>query len=357
MNSRMVRGRVDPRRNTRHPGYEISQTVRKLLETVLGDPKQHGTLLQVKVRGRGQGRPGLRPHHDSGESAPHVRTDARHGLIHGLGVSAAPEILPSEVQSFYNNHLGGSLEGQSVGDVIIPRSVVERVLKHRGKEHIYDNLDPTKTALLVVDLQNAFMLPGVAHALCESAPSIVPNVNWLAESIRDTGGTVVWIKSTFGKESLNTWPVLHEMAGPERTARRLGAMSEGTKGHEFWAGLDIRPADLIVNKDRYSAFIQGSSNLEELLRQRAIDTVVVTGTVTNVCCESTARDAMMLNFRTIMVTDANAAVTDEDHNASLIAFYLAFGDIMSTAMLVSCLKRNVLNSSLASRAGSRICAS
>jgi ureidoacrylate peracid hydrolase len=59
-----------------------------------------------------------------------------------------------------------------------------------------------------------------------------------------------------------------------------------------------------------------------------------------VCCESTARDAMMLNFRTIMVTDGNAAVTDEDHNASLASFYLTFGDIMPTDKLIGLLKRN-----------------
>jgi ureidoacrylate peracid hydrolase len=49
---------------------------------------------------------------------------------------------------------------------------------------------------------------------------------------------------------------------------------------------------------------------------------------------------MMLNFKTIMVTDANAAATDADHNAALIAFYLTFGDIMSTEMLIGCLERN-----------------
>ena len=52
--------------------------------------------------------------------------------------------------------------------------------------------------------------------------------------------------------------------------------------------------------------------------------------MTNVCCESTARDAMMLNFKTVMITDGNAANTDEDHNAALSNFYLTFGDIMST---------------------------
>ena len=49
---------------------------------------------------------------------------------------------------------------------------------------------------------------------------------------------------------------------------------------------------------------------------------------------------MMLNFKTIMVTDGNAAPTDEDHNGALIGFYLTFGDIMSTDMLISCLERN-----------------
>src|SRR5690349_2346394 len=219
--------------------------------------------------------------------------------------------------------------------VDIPQAVIDRVVRHRGREHVYENLYPRRTALLVVDMQNAFMMPGVAHAYCQYAESIVPNVNRLAQAMRETGATVVWIKTTFGEQSLASWPVLHDMAGAERTPRRLAALAEGSKGHEFWAGLDRRPADLIVNKDRYSAFIQGSSNIAEVLRGRGIDTVVVTGTVTNVCCESTARDAMMTNFKTIMATDANAGHTDEEHNASLVAFYLSFGDIMSTEELIS----------------------
>src|SRR4030095_3323424 len=104
--------------------------------------------------------------------------------------------------------------------------------------------------------------------------------------------------------------------------------------HELWATLDVRVEDLIVEKNRFSAFIQGSSNLAEVLRARGLDTILVTGTVTNVCCESTARDAMMLNFKTIMVSDGNAAVTDEDHNAALANFYLTFGDVMSTDMAI-----------------------
>jgi ureidoacrylate peracid hydrolase len=224
--------------------------------------------------------------------------------------------------------------------VSIPQSVVERVIAHRGKEHVYEDIAPGKTALVVVDMQNAFLMPGVAHVLVQDGTDIVPNINKLATAVRETGGKVVWIKAAFDPESLAVWSVFHNMTGPERTKKRLAAMGSGTKGHELWSGLDVKAEDMIVGKDRYSAFLPGSSRLPEILRGLGIDTVIVTGTVTNVCCESTARDAMMSNFKTLMVTDANAAHTDEEHNASLIAFYLSFGDIASTDQLIAWLKRN-----------------
>ena len=219
--------------------------------------------------------------------------------------------------------------------VSIPQSVIDDVVRQRGREHIYDTLNPSKTALLVVDMQNGFMMEGVAHSLCCEAVEIVPNVNRLADAVRSSGGTVVWIKNAVNEETLASWSIRVEMDGPEKTETRLAAMSPGTKGHELWAELEPLPQDLVVQKTRFSAFIQGSSNLEGSLRARGIDTVIVTGTVTNICCESTARDAMMRNFRTLMVTDANAAMSDELHNASLIAFYLRFGDIMPTDMVIA----------------------
>ncbi len=222
----------------------------------------------------------------------------------------------------------------------IPQSVVTRVIERRGREHVYENLDPAKTALVVVDMQNAFMLPGVAHALCPMAEKIVPNINRLAQAVRETGGTVVWIKTTFKEDALQSWSTYFEMVSPQHGAKRVEALTAGSKGHQLWDSLEVRAQDLIVEKNRFSAFIQGSSDLAEILRARGLDTILVTGTVTNVCCESTARDAMMLNFKTVMVSDGNAAVTDADHNASLCAFYLTFGDIMSTDMLIACLTRN-----------------
>ena len=129
----------------------------------------------------------------------------------------------------------------------------------------------------------------------------------------------------------------------------IANLAPGSRGHQLYPALEVRPEDEIVRKYRFSAFVQGSSDLPERLRTAECDTVLIAGTVTNVCCESSARDAMMLNFKTIMVTDGNAAATDEDHNASLAAFYLTFGDIMSTDMLIDCLRRNARHSASKTR--------
>ncbi|MCC6890162.1 MAG: cysteine hydrolase [Hyphomicrobiales bacterium] len=224
--------------------------------------------------------------------------------------------------------------------IAIPQSVIDRVIARRGREHVFDNLDPSHTALVVVDMQNAFMLPGVAHSLCLTAQEIVPNINRLAQAARDSGGAVVWVQTAYTEETRQSWSVYYDISRPEQNAKRAEALAPGSKGYQLWDGLDARKDDLFVVKNRFSAFIQGSSNLAEVLRARNIDTILVTGTITNVCCESTARDAMMCNFKTVMVADGNAAATDEDHNASLAAFYLTFGDVMSTDRLIACLRDN-----------------
>jgi ureidoacrylate peracid hydrolase len=220
----------------------------------------------------------------------------------------------------------------------MPQSVIDRVVAKRGAEHIYDSIDPARTALVVVDLQNAFMVEEVAHAFVPGSPEIVPNVNRLAAAVRAQGGRVVWIQTEFVDWS--DWSVLTGMSGPVWTAKRAEALKVGSKGFALFETLDAKPDDLYVTKYRLSAFIEGGSDLESILRAEGIDTVVITGTVTNVCCESTARDAMMRNFRTIMVSDGNAAENDAEHQGSLVNFYLTFGDVMSTDYLIGRLERN-----------------
>jgi len=221
----------------------------------------------------------------------------------------------------------------------IPPDVVARVVKRRGKEHVHDDIMPFKTALIVVDMQNAFMPLPVAHAPCDMARKIVPQINRLAQAVRETGGVVVWIQTACTAGDKITWSNAHEIVSHDRALMRFAALERGSEGYALYPEMDARPDDLYVEKHRFSAFIQGSSDLDQILREQGVDTVLITGTVTNVCCESTARDAMMLNYKVIMVSDCNAADNDEEHNATLRAIYLTFGDVMDSNMLIDLLKR------------------
>jgi ureidoacrylate peracid hydrolase len=219
----------------------------------------------------------------------------------------------------------------------IPDEIVQRVVRWRGREHCFADLDRVHTALVVIDLQHAFMDEAVGFAVVPSARDIVPAVNRLAAAVRQAGGGVFWVRMTHDDACLDDWSVNFAISTPERRQKRIAALTAGSKGHSLWPELDVRPQDEIVDKYRYSGFLPGTSDLAERLRARGFDTVLITGTVTNVCCESSARDAAMLNFRTVMVSDGNAAVSRAEHDAALTAFYNVFGDVMDTEMLVAAL--------------------
>ena len=221
----------------------------------------------------------------------------------------------------------------------IPDEIVRRVAARRGTEHCFAELDPERTALVVIDLQNAFMDEAVGHAVAPAARDIVPAVNRLAAALREAGGGVLWVQMTHDARCLAEWSVAHDILTPAQREKRVAALSEGAVGHALWPALDVRAEDEIVYKYRYSGFLPGTSDLADRLRARGFDTVLITGTVTNVCCESSARDASMLNFRTVMVSDGNAALSGAEHDAALTAFYNVFGDVMDTDMIVGALER------------------
>ncbi len=204
--------------------------------------------------------------------------------------------------------------------------------KGRENPHIYDRLTGPTIALVVIDMQNVFMLPTMPLEV-PLARAIIPNVNRLAEALRKAGGTVAWVQMT-ADDRFDAWSSWHERA-PESRAEITELLRRGAEGHALHTDLQARPGDLKVEKTRYSAFIQDSSDLDRILRGRGVDTIIVTGTLTNVCCESTARDAMMLNYKTILVSDANATLSDEAHNAALANVLNYFGDVFSTDELVA----------------------
>jgi len=211
---------------------------------------------------------------------------------------------------------------------VVSDAVKERLLRRQGKLISHDEIDATRAALVVIDMQNHFVAEGFPNEVPLSR-EIVPTINRLARAMRAAGGQVAWVQTT-ATGALEHWGNRHKyMLTPERAAERLASLSEDAEGFKLYAALEPLPNDLRVKKIKYSAFISGSSDIDAQLRSHGIETVLIAGTATNVCCESSARDAMMLDYRVIMLSDANAAWTDEEHAATLNNFILFFGDVMT----------------------------
>jgi ureidoacrylate peracid hydrolase len=223
--------------------------------------------------------------------------------------------------------------------IAIPEFVLSRVIERRGRVHLFEAIDPARTALLVVDLQNGFMVPGQPAEIA-FAREIVPNVNRIAGALRAAGGTVVYIQNTITEETKLEWSTWfgNFLAGAIKE-RMIAAFQRASFGHRIYADLDVQPEDWCVEKQRFSAIVEGSSGLDRMLKAKGIDTLIITGTATNVCCESTARDAMMMNYKVIFVSDANACRTDEEHNGALGNILALFGDVQSTDDVLALIER------------------
>jgi nicotinamidase-related amidase len=211
-----------------------------------------------------------------------------------------------------------------------PQYVIDRVMQKRGKLIVYEHFDPKHTALLVIDMQN-FYVGEISSVL-----GIIPNINRIAQRLRSLGGRVMWVGMTAGAGGRSLWPIYHDyFFTPEKGANHRDQLSPGHDGHKFHKDLAIQPHDNVIYKTRFSPFIKGASNIEDVLREKNIDSLIVTGTATNMCCESAARDAMMRDYKVVMVSDANGARYPEDHLAGLTSFYQSFGDVRTTDEVIN----------------------
>jgi nicotinamidase-related amidase len=210
----------------------------------------------------------------------------------------------------------------------LPQAEVARSVANRGTAHPFAILNPATTALVVIDMQNYFVAPG-AQGEIPMAREIVPAINRLVQAVRAAGSHVIWVQ-TSTNDTRESWSVMaNHLMSPARAANRWAAMDEGAEGFKLWPALEARPEDTYVIKKRFSAFIQGSSDVEAYLKQHGVDTLLIAGTASNGCCEVSARDAVMLNYKVVMVSDANATFTDEMHGSCLQFFYLVYGDVLT----------------------------
>ncbi|HZO02321.1 MAG TPA: cysteine hydrolase [Burkholderiales bacterium] len=212
--------------------------------------------------------------------------------------------------------------------VEIRKEIVARVLARRGKLHLFDALDPGRTALVVIDMQNAFVAPG-APIEVPAARAIVAPINRLTRELRKRGVQVIWMLHENRGDGRDWAGFFDAFVAPGRRAEAAAALAAGSALQKLYPELETAPGDSWTTKNRYSPFIKG--DFAGTLRERGIDTLLLAGTKTNVCVECTARDAMMLDFKVVVLSDCTAALSDEEHRATLENVIQQFGDVLTAA--------------------------
>jgi ureidoacrylate peracid hydrolase len=158
-------------------------------------------------------------------------------------------------------------------------------------------LVPARTALINVDMQRCFV-----EATPLASPdglALVERVNALARACREAGALVVHTRGWMKPDGSNRG-VMGELVPPFI----IDLYTEGAESAELHDALEVGADDVILNKPRYGAF--HGTDLEELLRSRGVDTVIITGIATNICCETTAREAAQHDFRVFFLSDGTA---------------------------------------------------
>ncbi|KPH57506.1 MULTISPECIES: cysteine hydrolase [Novosphingobium] len=193
----------------------------------------------------------------------------------------------------------------------------------------FDTILPARSALVVIDMQAAFVAEGEVFGNAYARAAIEP-INRLAAAMRRAGGQAIWTRQTVSDEphlAVPAWQ--YDMSDP-MVARAVEALRAGTRSHAIHQAMECREDDLVLDKYRYGAMSCPAGALEKVLRVSDVELVVLAGTLTNVCVESTAREANMRGWKVIVVADACAAVSDEEHNAALLNLRLNFADVKTT---------------------------
>jgi nicotinamidase-related amidase len=187
------------------------------------------------------------------------------------------------------------------------------------------------TALIVVDMQNIWVHPRGARYLPMSE-DIVPRIQALLRFCRSRGVPVIYLHTTKRKDLADAG-IFADIKPQTHDADDEWSNFEGSPGAEIYEPVKPSQADILVKKFRYSGFY--GTQLENLLRALGRDTIAVTGVATNVCCDSTARDGAMRDFKVLFLSDCNASFSQEEQDATLKNFDKHFGVVMDSQTLVA----------------------
>ncbi|HWO42001.1 MAG TPA: isochorismatase family cysteine hydrolase [Candidatus Eisenbacteria bacterium] len=187
------------------------------------------------------------------------------------------------------------------------------------------------TAVVVVDMQNIWVHPRGTRYLPMSE-DIVPRIQELLRFCRSRRVPIFYLHTTKRKDLADVG-VFADIKPQTHNPDDPWSNFEGAPGADFYEPIRPTEGDLVVKKFRYSGFY--GTQLENLLRALGRDTIAITGVATNVCCDSTARDGAMRDFKVLFLSDCNAAFTREEHEATLANFDKHFGVVMDSKTLMA----------------------
>jgi nicotinamidase-related amidase len=200
-----------------------------------------------------------------------------------------------------------------------------------------NEIDPARTAMIVVDMQNDFVAVG-ASMETPAARAIVPRLAEALKFCRDAGTRVIYTAHVHRRDGSDMG--LFDDMHPPIASR--DALVDGTPGVDIYSELAPAPGEHVIKKHRYSGFF--GTDLDIVLREWNIDTVIISGTTTENCCLATARDAMFRNYRVVFLSDATATYDYPDrgfgpmpnanvHHAALVILAASTAHVMSVADL------------------------
>jgi ureidoacrylate peracid hydrolase len=188
------------------------------------------------------------------------------------------------------------------------------------------------TALLVIDVQNDFVAEGgFFHKVGADVNAIqrqtIPPLLRLIDEARRAGVLVVFIQAIYD-DRYQSAPMRERN---QRTKRNLPRCLTGSWGADFFA-VRPRPGEPVVTKHRYSGMI--NTNLDALLQERGIRSLLLTGVATDTCVESTARDAYFMDYYVTLVADCCGAASERDHRVALERFDRDYGSVVTSADVI-----------------------
>ena len=193
-------------------------------------------------------------------------------------------------------------------------------------------LDPAHTAILVIDMQNDFCAEnGYIHVTQNADMSgnkpLAKRIGRLVEKARTAGVMVVWIKAIYDHDLLPA-PMLSKMLAKGSGAVCCASNSWGADFYEIGPTVD----EMVVEKRCYSAF--HNTQLDDILRRRGIRSIVMTGVATNVCVESTLREAFFHGYYVVMPPDCVGSANATLHEATIKSVDFIFGEIPQSSVIM-----------------------